>query len=98
MINKIAINVVNFVKYNDEVKYNFERKTIKDLANSIKDNRYHEQKQRLINSISSNIKTSYIFESFRNYESLTNDIKICDLNGAKFFFDHTKLPFFKSNI
>ena len=70
------------IKYNDEVKYIFERKTIKDLANSIKDNRYHEQKQRLINSISPNIKTSYIFESFRNYESLTNDIKICDLNGA----------------
>jgi len=34
------------IKYHDEVKYIFERKTMRDLSNSIKDNRYHEQKQR----------------------------------------------------
>jgi|TARA_B110000238_G_C16091863_1_gene424196 ERCC4-type nuclease len=70
------------IKYNNEIKYIFERKTIKDLANSIKDNRYHEQKQRLKYSLPNNIKISYIFESFRSYESLNEDISICDLNGS----------------
>ena len=70
------------IKYNNEIKYIFERKTITDLANSIKDNRYHEQKQRLKYSLPNNIKISYIFESFRSYESLNEDISICDLNGS----------------
>ena len=69
------------IKYNNEIKYIFERKTIKDLAESIKDNRYHEQKQRLKYSLSENIKTSYIFESFKSYENLNENITICELNG-----------------
>ena len=35
------------IKYNNETKFIFERKTIRDLSDSIKDGRYHEQKQRL---------------------------------------------------
>jgi ERCC4-type nuclease len=69
------------IKYNDEIKYIFERKTIQDLANSIKDNRYHEQKQRFKFALDSNIKVSYIFESFRDYKSLNNNISICELKG-----------------
>jgi ERCC4-type nuclease len=69
------------IKYNGEVKYIFERKTIRDLADSIKDNRYHEQKQRMKFSSSSDVKISYIFEYFINYDSLVPDIQISNLRG-----------------
>ena len=69
------------IKYNNEVKYIFERKTIRDLSDSIKDGRYHEQKQRLKYAISNNIKVSYIFEYFMDYSNLTNFITINDMNG-----------------
>ena len=69
------------IKYNGEVKYIFERKTIRDLSDSIKDGRYHEQKQRLKYAISNNIKVSYIFEYFMDYCNLTDFIKINELNG-----------------
>ena len=69
------------IKYQDEVKYIFERKTIKDLSNSIKDNRYHEQKQRFKYALDKNIKVSYIFEYFCGYEGLNNSVNICDLKG-----------------
>jgi len=69
------------IKYNGEVKYIFERKTIRDLADSIKDNRYHEQKQRMKFSSSSDVKISYIFEYFINYDSLDPDIQISNLRG-----------------
>ena len=62
------------IKYNNEVKYIFERKTIRDLSDSIKDGRYHEQKQRLKYAISNNIKVSYIFEYFMDYSNLTDFI------------------------
>lgn len=69
------------IKYNNEVKYIFERKTIRDLSDSIKDGRYHEQKQRLKYAISNNIKVSYIFEYFMDYSNLTDFITINDMNG-----------------
>jgi ERCC4-type nuclease len=69
------------IKYCDEVKYIFERKTIRDLADSIKDNRYHEQKQRMKFSYNSNVKISYIFEYFVNYETLIPEVNINNLRG-----------------
>ena len=69
------------IKYNGVVKYIFERKTLRDLAESIKDNRYHEQKQRMKFSSSSDVKISYIFEYFINYDSLEPDIQISNLRG-----------------
>lgn len=69
------------IKYNGVVKYIFERKTLRDLADSIKDNRYHEQKQRMKFSSSSDVKISYIFEYFINYDSLEPDIQISNLRG-----------------
>jgi ERCC4-type nuclease len=69
------------IKYNGEVKYIFERKTIRDLSDSIKDGRYHEQKQRLKYAISKDIKISYIFEYFMDYCNLTDFIKINEMNG-----------------
>jgi len=69
------------IKYNGEVKFIFERKTIRDLSDSIKDGRYHEQKQRLKYAISNNIKVSYIFEYFIDYSNLTDLKKNNELNG-----------------
>ena len=39
-----------------------ERKTYDDLSTSIKDGRYKEQKNRMIHSISSNVRKIYLFE------------------------------------
>ena len=69
------------IKYNGVVKYIFERKTIRDLADSIKDNRYHEQKQRMKFSSSNDVKISYIFEYFINYDSLEKNVQISNLRG-----------------
>lgn len=69
------------IKYNGVVKYIFERKTLRDLAESIKDNRYHEQKQRMKFSSSSYVKISYIFEYFINYDSLEPDVQISNLRA-----------------
>ena len=69
------------IKYNGVVKYIFERKTIRDLADSIKDNRYHEQKQRMKFSSINDVKISYIFEYFINYDSLEKNVQISDLRG-----------------
>lgn len=69
------------IKYNGVVKYIFERKTLRDLAESIKDNRYHEQKQRMKFSSSSDVKISYIFEYFINYDSLEPDVQISNLRA-----------------
>lgn len=54
------------VKYNDEIQYIFERKTIKDLASSIKDKRFPEQKARLLDS---GAKICYIFEGFVDFST-----------------------------
>tara|TARA_B110000495_G_C23033038_1_gene615889 strand:- start:2276 stop:3064 length:789 start_codon:yes stop_codon:yes gene_type:complete len=69
------------IKYNNEIKFIFERKTLRDLSDSIKDGRYHEQKQRMKFSISPDIKISYIFEYFIDYRSLTDTDKINEING-----------------
>ena len=69
------------IKYDNNVKYIFERKTIKDLSDSIKDGRYHEQKQRLKYAISNDVKVSYIFEYFIDYNNLTEFITINEING-----------------
>lgn len=69
------------IKYNGVVKYIFERKTLRDLADSIKDNRYHEQKQRMKFTSSSDVKISYIFEYFVNYDSLEKNVQISNLRG-----------------
>lgn len=69
------------IKYNGVIKYIFERKTLRDLAESIKDNRYHEQKQRMKFTSSDDVKISYIFEYFINYDSLEPDIQISNLRG-----------------
>jgi len=69
------------IKYNHKIHYIFERKTIRDLSDSIKDNRYHEQKQRMLHAYNSNIKICYIFEYFKGYTALNNNLQINKLRG-----------------
>ena len=69
------------VKYKGDIKYIIERKTLKDLGESIKDNRYHEQKQRMKYTLDKNIKIVYLFESFFGYDTLTKEIEISNLKG-----------------
>ena len=69
------------IKYNNKIYYIFERKTIKDLSDSIKDNRYHEQKQRMLHAYDSNIKICYIFEYFNGYINLNNKSGVNNLRG-----------------
>ena len=69
------------VKYKGDIKYIIERKTLKDLGESIKDNRYHEQKQRMKYTLDKNIKIVYLFENFFGYDTLTKEIEISNLKG-----------------
>jgi ERCC4-type nuclease len=69
------------IKYKGNIKYIIERKTLKDLGESIKDNRYHEQKQRMKYTLDKNIKIIYLFESFFGYDTLTKEIEISNLKG-----------------
>jgi len=69
------------IKYKGDIKYIIERKTLKDLGESIKDNRYHEQKQRMKYTLDKNIKIVYLFESFFGYDTLTKEIEISNLKG-----------------
>jgi ERCC4-type nuclease len=69
------------IKYKGDIKYIIERKTLKDLGESIKDNRYHEQKQRMKYTLDNNIKIVYLFESFFGYDTLTKEIEISNLKG-----------------
>lgn len=69
------------IKYNNEIKYIFERKTIRDLSDSIKDNRYHEQKQRMLHAYDNSIKICYIFEYFKGYINLKDDLQINNIRG-----------------
>ena len=69
------------IKYKGDIKYIIERKTLKDLGESIKDNRYHEQKQRMKYTLDKNIKIVYLFENFFGYDTLTKEIEISNLKG-----------------
>lgn len=49
-------------KKNDQIVALIERKTLNDLSTSIKDGRYKEQKTRILNSLSPNIRKIYLLE------------------------------------
>ena len=48
-----------------------ERKTLSDLSSSIKDGRYKEQKNRILNTVLANVRKIYIFEG-----NNTNDFEL----------------------
>ena len=51
-----------------------ERKTYDDLSTSIKDGRYKEQKNRILNSISNNIRKIYVLEGNKNDFKLSKNV------------------------
>ncbi len=62
-IQKINLPIGDFIyKKNEEILFIIERKTIGDLCNSITDNRFREQKSRLIQSTNDPFKIIYIIE------------------------------------
>ena len=62
-INKVEHNLVTI-----------ERKTYDDLSTSIKDGRYKEQKNRILNSLSNNIRKIYLLEGNKNDFKLPKNV------------------------
>ncbi len=70
------------IKFNDELLLLFERKTIKDLASSIKSGRYKEQKLRIINSDVDISKILYLIEGNINPQEKIEKIPYQTLIGS----------------
>lgn len=67
--------------YNEEERIIIERKTIQDLAASIKDSRYHEQKMRLLDLYKTK-KIVYIIEGNLGYSGKVSGIPVETLHSA----------------
>lgn len=61
----------NYMEHNLVV---IERKTYDDLSTSIKDGRYKEQKNRILNSVSNNIRKIYLLEGNKNDFKLPKNV------------------------
>jgi ERCC4-type nuclease len=73
LTKQLDIGDVN-ICYNKQIKIIIERKTLADLAQSMKDGRYKEQKTRLIEfRKQTNCKVIYLLENFISFD---NDINI----------------------
>jgi crossover junction endonuclease MUS81 len=76
-------------KQNNDIHYIIERKTILDLASSITDGRFREQKQRLLESINSHDNIVYILEGNKNQKMYGNISKeIIDSSILNLIFRH----------
>lgn len=77
------------LKDNETICYIIERKTILDLAASITDGRFREQKQRLLDSIGTPDKIVYILEGNKNQKKFGNISKaIIDSSILNLIFRH----------
>lgn len=77
------------LKDNDTIHYIIERKTILDLASSITDGRFREQKQRLLDSIGIPDKIVYILEGNKNQKKFGSISKsIIDSSILNLMFKH----------
>lgn len=70
----LPVGDIIFCKEENEPEFIIERKTIADLSASIKDGRFREQKQRLLESIKDNSKIVYIIEGEWNNKLLPKNI------------------------
>ncbi len=62
-VQQLDIGDIHFVnRETKELILIIERKTYSDLSSSVTDGRYREQKQRLLHSISQNVRKIYVFE------------------------------------
>jgi crossover junction endonuclease MUS81 len=87
VIEQLDIGDIQILSAN-KIELIFERKTVSDLYGSIKDGRYHEQKSRLVSSLSRN-RICYIIE-----DPITSS-KFIDTNGVYGAIIHTM---FRDNI
>lgn len=71
------------IKYNNNLYYIFERKTNTDLASSIKDKRFHEQKSRLKEFVkdNTNVRIIYIYESLNIFPNYSKNDIVNGING-----------------
>jgi len=58
----------------DDLLVIIERKTYDDLSTSIKDGRYKEQKNRILNSVSPNVRKIYLLEGNKNTFTLPKNV------------------------
>lgn len=84
------------IKNDDIIHFVIERKSIDDLVSSIKDGRFREQKQRLIDSIGNPDKIVYILEGNKNnkYSLPTSTINSAIMN---LLFKHNYKVIFTEN-
>jgi crossover junction endonuclease MUS81 len=76
-------------KEDDDIHYIIERKTILDLAASITDGRFREQKQRLLDSIGTCNKIVYLLEGNKNQKKFGSISKsIIDSSILNLIFRH----------
>lgn len=76
-------------KESDSIHYIIERKTILDLAASITDGRFREQKQRLLDSVGLPDKIVYILEGYKNQKKFGSISKqIIDSSILNLIFRH----------
>jgi crossover junction endonuclease MUS81 len=75
IIQCVPLDIGDFqIRIEDTIKYIFERKTIADLNASIKDGRYHEQKNRAL--AIADARFIYIIEGKFEFSENTNENKI----------------------
>jgi crossover junction endonuclease MUS81 len=84
------LTIGDFVlKDSNDIYYIIERKTIMDLASSITDGRFREQKQRLLDSIGTPDKIVYILEGTKNQNKFGSISKpIIDSSILNLIFRH----------
>jgi crossover junction endonuclease MUS81 len=89
--NICNLEIGDFVfKENDDIiHYIIERKTVSDLAASIIDGRFREQKQRLLDCVGTNDKIIYIIEDDTTQKKICNLSKtIIDSSILNLIFKH----------
>ena len=73
-IQIINENIINDENKKENILVLIERKTYDDLSTSIKDGRYKEQKNRILNAIDKNTRKIYIIEGNKKEFKLPNNI------------------------
>lgn len=91
MASALEIGDIHIVRSDIQETFVFERKTFSDLAASIKDGRYKEQKQRL--HLFPNHRVVYLLEEFPSFAELCKSNKCHGLEYSTFISSFLSLSF-----